>query len=77
MTIFGLTLFSTEVLNYQQAELEFPTSLGINISTKTISWELHGIDFYGQATPVGVMCMWPSTFGHIVYLPVDNIDIKY
>lgn len=28
----------------------------INISTKTVGWEIHGISFYVQVAPIGVMC---------------------
>lgn len=35
---------------------EFQTTCGINISTKIVSQELHGITFHGQATPVDGIC---------------------
>lgn len=28
----------------------------INISTKTVGWEIHGISFDVQVAPIGVMC---------------------
>lgn len=51
---------------------EFQTSSIINISTKTVCWERHGISFHGQTAPGGVIFTWPSTFVHIVYLDLHT-----
>lgn len=47
---------------------EIQGSSTINISTKTVCRELHGMFFHGREAPLGVMSMWPSTFVHVVYI---------
>lgn len=42
-------------------------SSGINISTRTVHWELHGMDFHVWAASIGLMCRWSSSFIHIMY----------
>lgn len=37
-------------------DAKFPTSSGVNITTKDVFWEL-----YGVVAPTGIMCRWAST----------------
>lgn len=48
------------------------TFSGINISTTAVCWKLQHITFYGQANPVGVMCMCPSTLSFSVRAGTTN-----
>lgn len=41
--------------NHSNSAYEIQPTSGINISTKSVHRELHGMGFYDQAAPVGVM----------------------
>lgn len=53
-----------------------PHLLAINISTKNLCQELHGMGFHAWAASIGVMYRFISTFFHVKYLGMPLLQIR-